>query len=253
MEKLYYKEYYTLERNHWWFKARLHILEQILVAQKLVSNTTQPKVLNAGAATGATSVMLKKHAEVVSLEYDKDCAKFLAEEVLHEEVVNESLTELPFSENSFDLVCAFDVVEHIDDDYLALSEIHRVLHKDGFVYITVPAFQFLWSKHDVINHHFRRYTRKTLEDLLTKNGFEIQYSSYFNSILFLPIFLVRMLFKLLPNGGGKQSTGSDFEKFNSDGLSNTLLYKIFKSETSFLTKKRKFPFGVSAVIIGKKK
>jgi len=217
-----------------------------------LANNEKPDILNAGAATGATSEMLKKHGKVTSLEYDKDCAVFL-EDVLKEPVVNESLTELPFSDNSYDLVCAFDVVEHIEDDYNAAAEIHRVLRENGKVYLTVPAFQFLWTEHDVINHHYRRYTRKSLEKLLLDAGFQVDYSSYFNSILFIPIFLVRMLFKLLPKKKSNKGTGSDFEKFNSNGLANKLLYRSVKSEDTFVAKKSRFPFGVSVVIVGTKK
>ncbi len=249
MEKQYYKEYYKLEREHWWFKARLNILEFIL--QKKIPKNEPLKILNGGAATGATSIMLKKYGEVQSLEYDKDCAAFLAD-ILKEEISCESLTDLPFSEKTYDLVCAFDVIEHIEDDNKAVSEIHRVLNDDGYVFFSVPTFQILWSEHDEINHHFRRYRLNELEELLKANGFELVYGSYFNFILFFPILLVRVLSKMLPKKKTDKSTGSDFEKFSSNDFLNRMLYKVFSMELTFLKWNIKLPLGVSAMIIGKK-
>ncbi len=250
MDKLYYKEYYKLEREHWWFKARLQILEK-LIKKKIFKN--QPlTILNAGAATGATSLMLKNYGKVKSLEYDKECADFLSE-ILEEEVSNASLTELPFEENTFDLVCAFDVIEHIEDDHKAVAESYKVIKENGYIFLTVPAFQELWSNHDEINHHYRRYRLKELINLVEKNGFEVVYSTYFNFILFMPIFIIRKLSKLLPSKKEKESTGSDFEKFKSNKILDSILNRVLLSENHLLNLNLTLPFGVSALIIGIKK
>lgn len=251
MEKLYYNEYYKLERTHWWFKARLVILETIMYNHNIINGKKHTTILNAGAATGATSVMLKKFGEVISLEYDKDCSEFL-EKLLNEEVINSSLTELPFKDKKFNIVCAFDVIEHIEDDRKAIREIYRVLDNDGYIYLTVPAFDILWSEHDEINHHYRRYKLKQLVDLLESNNFKVQYKTYFNFYLFIPILLLRILFKILPYRKKKSTTGSDFEKFSSNKVLNTILFKIFKNESHWLKSDIELPFGVSALIIGKK-
>jgi len=248
MDKLYYKEYFKLEREHWWFKARLEILE--LFIKMFISENDHLKILNAGAATGATSVMLKKFGTVLSLEYDKDCSDFLRE-ILNEEVLNNSLTDLPLDNESLDIVCAFDVIEHIEEHEEAISEAYRVLKDNGYIFLTVPAFNILWSKHDEINHHYRRYRLKDLKEILRKNGFEVEHDSYFNFFLFMPIFFIRLLLKILPSRQKTDSTGSDFEKFNSN-LLNKFLYKIFLSESVLLNRRIKLPVGVSAIIIGKK-
>ncbi len=251
MDQKYYKEYYHLERNHWWFRARLEILESMLQKIILPSNQQAIKVLNAGVATGATTTMLEKYGAVTSLEYDKDCCTFLKNE-LKIEVTNASLTDLPFENNSFDLVCAFDVVEHIEDDQLAVSEINRVLKKDGMVFLTVPAFNFLWSHHDEVNHHFRRYTSSQLTKVVSGNRFAVNHTTYFNALLFPPIFLIRIFSKLLPKKKNIETTGSDFERFNSSSFINKCFYWIFKKEKWWLDKKWSFPFGVSLMLIGKK-
>lgn len=251
MEKLYYKEYYKLERKHWWFTARLKILRTVLSRFVSLLNTDELEILNAGAATGATSVMLQEFGRVISLEYDKGCYEFL-KEVIEKDVVNGSLTELEYQNETFDMVCAFDVIEHIEDHEKAVSEIYRVLKKDGLAYITVPAFQFLWSDHDVINHHFRRYTKKEIVDLFKNQGFKIDFETYFNFVLFFPIFLVRMISNMLPTSSKSNSTGSDAEKIGATGPLNKILFQLMKSELLFLGRKISLPVGVSVLLIARK-
>ncbi len=250
MDPQFYREYYTLERSHWWFTARLEILETVLKKWVLNSNAAPIKILNVGVATGATSEMLSKYGDVVSVEYDEECCKFLKEKT-GIEAINASLTELPFEASSFDLVCAFDVIEHIENDVLAVAEIERVLKPNGHYFITVPAFQFLWSNHDVVNHHFRRYTKKNFNALFKQ--FEIQFSSYFNFWLFFPIAIVRFILNLLPNRKEGSTSGSDNEVLSSSGLLNSILKFIFKSERYFLRLGIRFPVGVSILSIGTKK
>jgi SAM-dependent methyltransferase len=248
MNKQYYQDYYHFERNHWWFRARLYILEKIFPATHLVKS----HILNAGVATGATSEMLSKFGDVTSLEYDKDCCRFLKETV---NIVadNASLTDLPYKNNSFDSVCAFDVIEHIDDDQKALSEIHRVLKKNQKMMLTVPAFPILWSEHDEINHHFRRYKINDLTEKVKSAGFTIDFKSYFNFWLFLPILLVRLFSKInICKKKHSKDLKSDFERYQT-GFIDKILFRIFKSEAFFLSKGWSFPFGVTIILIASKK
>jgi ubiquinone/menaquinone biosynthesis C-methylase UbiE len=129
--------------------VRLEILKQEL--QKIiVSNNQKLKILNIGIATGKTSEMLAEFGEVTSIEYDSVCAEFVRQK-LNIEVIEGSILELPFEDNYFDFVCAFDVVEHVENDKKAISEMKRVCKQKGKICITVPAFQSLWSHHDEIN------------------------------------------------------------------------------------------------------
>jgi SAM-dependent methyltransferase len=249
MEKSFYKKYYTLERSHWWFRVRLLILEYLY--KRFVFKSQHDKVLNAGAATGATSEMLKKNGDVISLEYDNECASFLAE-ILQEPILNDSLTSLPIETASLDAVCAFDVIEHIEDHQLAVHEIHRVLKVDGSVFITVPAYSFLWSEHDEVNHHFRRYTMTELQNLLVNSGFQVKYKTYFNSFLFPFIFIARMVSKFASKNKKGKDLESDFEGVNSNQLINKMLFQIFRVELFFIRCGLRFPFGVSALIIATK-
>ena len=249
MEKKYFEEYYFHERNHWWFKIRLLILKNLIL--KYVSIKKSLEILNAGAATGASSLMLKDFGEVTSLEYDKDCAVFLSS-LLNEDVVNASLTDLPFSDNSFDLVCAFDVIEHIEDDKKALNEVFRVLKPGGILFLTVPAFEILWSKHDVINMHYRRYNAKALRILVSITGFKIIFESYFNFILFIPVLIYRSIVNFLYFKKRGSDSGSDFEVFKSNRLLNSMFYRLFSIEQRVLSGGIRFPFGVSLAMIVQK-
>ena len=255
MDTEYYIDYYDLERSHWWFTARIDILESILSKRILVNTepNTSIKILNVGVATGATTEMLSKYGEVTSLEFDKDCCQFLFDKT-GIQAVNASVTDMPFEDNSYDLVCAFDVIEHVENDFLAIQEIDRVLKPGGFTFTTVPAFQFLWGDHDLINHHFRRYTRTNYNKLLSSSTITTTYLNYFNFWLFLPISLVRVCSKVLTLAfQKKEQKSSDTEGINSNKLIGTLLGGIFNSEKYLLHLGIRLPFGVSIVHIGKKK
>lgn len=249
MDPQFYKEYYFLERKSWWFRARLNILENTIL-RKL--DTTKPlTILNVGVATGATTEMLQKYGEVTSVEYDKDCCDFLAAKT-GIKAICASLTELPFEANTYDLVCAFDVIEHIEDDKLAMQEINRVLKPRGTYFVTVPAFQFLWSNHDVVNHHYRRYTQSQLSSLVNNAKLDIAYTTYFNFWLFFPIALTRFILNLLPRKKDNSSSGSDNDLVSTDSLVNKLLFTIFNSENVLLKTGMRFPLGVSILSLGNK-
>lgn len=253
MDHLYYKEYYNLERNHWWFVAREKIItsfiSKLLLQNKMFNKDLQ--ILNIGCSTGRSSEYLSKFGNVISIEYDQFCCEF-AREKTGLEIINGSITELPFVNESFDLVCAFDVVEHVENDQLAVAEMKRVLKKDGLIVITVPAFMDLWSHHDVVNHHFRRYKSKEISGLFNYevNGNEV-FSSYFNFFLFPPIYIIRKISNLLKSGKDRPGSGSDFETFKP-GILNTVLYQILNFEKLFIIRKIKFPFGVSYLYSWKK-
>ena len=243
MDKRYYKQYYHFEREHWWFVVRSDIICDRL--DVLLEGKEDLQILNIGAATFRSSEYLSRYGTVTSLEFDEDCCDFVRD-VLNKDVIQGSILELPFEENQFDLVCAFDVIEHVEDDTKAAEEMKRVCNSQGHLFITVPAYNFLWSDHDRINHHIRRYTRSKLQSLLKSNKINTVRSTYFNFILFLPIFLVR----ILSNMKKSQTLSSDFEKFRPGSLGNRLCKIIFSLERVLL-KWMGLPFGVSILHIQK--
>lgn len=247
MESNYYKEYYTIEREHWWFKARASILMNKV--GKILRNRKDVRILNIGAATGHSSILLNQFGVVTSVEYDKDCFEF-TRKLEGINLINASITALPFEDQSFDLVCAFDVIEHVPNDALAWQEMNRVCKKDGHIFVTVPAFMFLWSEHDIINHHERRYTKKKLINLA--GNLNIRYCSYFNFLLFPPIAAFRLIKNLLLGKPSAAEAKSDFGKNNNSFLSK-LLFRIFCLEKPLIDLELSLPFGVSLMLIQQKK
>jgi SAM-dependent methyltransferase len=247
MNKEYYREYYTLEREHWWFRARREILAAQL--ESLVPHARPARILNVGAALGASSEMLARYGEVVSVEFEKDCCDFVRKR-FGRTYVNASITALPFPSETFDLVCAFDVIEHVDDDALAVREMKRVCRPRGSIVVTVPAFMMLWSHHDEVNHHRRRYRMPELKGLFDSSGRQL-YASYFNSLLFVPIIAVRAATKLVPQRWIRSGAGSDFTLVKS-GLLDTIFYRMLRAENAWLRRGRRAPFGVSAFLSWRK-
>ncbi|MHA8050764.1 class I SAM-dependent methyltransferase [Aquirufa sp. ROCK-SH2] len=245
MDKGYYKYYFDLERNHWWFQARNKIIfDQINDIYQVQKRPL--KILNVGVATGATSELLSNFGTVTSVEYDQDCIDFVTTKI-DLPIFQGDICALDFPENTFDLVCALDVVEHVDNDELAAIELTRVCKHGGSILITVPSFKSLWGEHDVINHHFKRYKSAELLELF-KNHTILNYKTYFNFWLFLPIWIVRNLpFKL-----ERKNSGSDFDLFKSSWM-NKLCYYILASERFFISRNIQLPFGVSALGLWTKK
>lgn len=251
MDKNYYKEYYVLEREHWWFKARAKIITSLILKSLKNKKKDQLNILNIGAATGKTSELLSAFGNVTSLEYDKDCCEF-TNQVLNLNIIHGSILELPFGAEEFDLVCAFDVIEHVEDDLLSALEMKRVCKTGGTIVVSVPAFMLLWSHHDEVNHHYRRYTLSGLKKVFTKINLTPIQSTYFNTLLFIPILIFRLISKLIPSKFIRIGAGSDATLNNSNSISSKILYRIFESELILLSYFN-LPFGVSIFLSLSKK
>jgi len=247
MDKAYYREYYDLERKHWWFRARSEILMSHL--RRLLDGRTDLWILNVGAATGRSSELLRELGRVVSVEYDADCCAFTRSRT-DLELMQASILDLPFASGTFDLVCAFDVIEHVENDARGVTELSRVCRPGGFVCLTVPAFSFLWSRHDEVNHHYRRYTRAQVQVVASPSGLQPVFHTYFNFWLFFPIAGFRLLSRIFP-GKPREDAGSDFFSVQNS-LLDRMFYGIFRSETAILRTGVRFPVGVSILSTWKK-
>ena len=199
-------------------------------------------ILNIGAAGGASTTWLSSLGNVTSLESDSFFIDHLKEQNI--DVANASVTAMPYDENCFDIVCAFDVIEHVEDDLDAMNEIRRVCKPGGIICVTVPAFKMLWSTHDIVNGHIRRYTKKTLLALGRSSGLKCEEIKYFNSLLFIPILAARKVSALLPNKN--KGIQSDFTSYKTGTFLNKIWKGIFAAEIPLLMI-LSFPFGVSLI------
>lgn len=250
MDRAYYNEYHFLERNHWWFVVRSRIINDAI--KRLINSNKNLSILNIGIATGATNQFLQNYGNITSIEYDKECASFTYERS-GEKIIVASAEDLPFKNNSFDLVCAFDVIEHIENDLRSVEEMKRVCNNGRNIFITVSAYMILWSHHDVVNQHKRRYISNEIVSLFNtkdNSGREI-YKTYFNSLLLPLVLSFRLLSRIIPDSLIRKGAGSDFTIVNNDSPINKLLYQIFSIER-FLLKYITFPFGSSILYAWRK-
>ncbi len=245
MEQHTYGIMNNVEDKHWWFVGRRAILESFLeiITQSLRTPNPALRILDVGCGTGANLEMLKKYGESEGVDVSDDALEFCRKKGLK---VHKGLAEeLPFADETFDLVTALDVVEHLDDDVAGLKEMFRILKKGGKTLIFVPAFMWLWGVQDDISNHRIRYTKKQIVERLEKAGFTIERATYANWTFFTPILAGRTIMKI---------TGIKPESENNVNVSalNGIFGKIFSSEKYWL-KNFDFPFGVSIVISAQKK
>jgi SAM-dependent methyltransferase len=233
-----------VEDSHWWYVGRRLILESFLkqIIQSPKSKIQNPKILDVGCGTGGNLEMLAKFGAAEGVDVSDDALEFCRQKGLK---AHKGLAEnLPFDDESFDVVTALDVVEHLDDDVSGLKEMYRVLRRGGKTLIFVPAFMWLWGVQDDVSNHRIRYTKQQIVERLEQAGFEIERATYANISFFAPILAGRTLMKL---------TGIKPESENNVNVTalNGVFGKIFGAERFFL-KNFNFPFGVSIVIIAKK-
>jgi SAM-dependent methyltransferase len=185
MDRLLELQTHELEETHWWYRGRRRVIAELLARVALPPGA---EILDAGCGSGRNMADLALLGTVTGVEV-ADVSVARARERGVGEVVQCSITELPFSDEQFDLAVCFDVVEHVDDQLRALAELHRVVRPGGTLVVTVPAYQWLWSEHDVINHHQRRYTAATLRAVAAQAGWRVVRTTYFNGLL-LPVAVV---------------------------------------------------------------
>lgn len=200
-----------VEDRHWWYKER-----RSLLAKELRRLPKPGFALDIGAAGGGNTRVLRAHGwRSVALEYAPTAAQVARERGI--DVVRGDARELPVRTGSLDLVTAFDVLEHIEEDYLATAEISRVLRPGGTALIAVPADMALWSAHDEAVNHVRRYDRKSLTEVIVKGGLVIEDVWSWN-VLLRPVVKLRR----------KSSEGSDLDDVNP--IINTGLTAIIVAE-----------------------
>lgn len=185
--------------------------------------------------------MLSKFGQLSAFEHDADALEMAREKGRFEILQGTLPGATPDYPRAFDLVAAFDVLEHVKEDVESLKRLRASIKPDGKLVMTVPAFPFLWSRHDETHHHFRRYTRPQLKQKLQEAGFELEYISYFNSLLFPLVVAARMVKKAF----GLADTPDD--GMPAQGL-NRILRTIFSSERHWIGK-ISVPFGVSLVAV----
>lgn len=231
----------AIEDEHWWFRARRSIVASIIEALRLPSGG---RILDAGSGTGGNLPMLRAFGDVVGMELDEGARVLAARKAGVQVVAGRLPDELPFHPVSFDLITLLDVLEHVDDDLGTLASLASLLKPGGHLLLTVPAFPFLWSEHDVVHRHYRRYRRPELMARVEAAGLRVIHASYYNSILFPLVAVIRLAEKVFGAQGGQDLT-------MPPPWLNRLLCRIFASERRWLGR-IVFPFGVSIVLLARR-
>lgn len=230
------------EEEYWWFVGRRKIIETIL--KKELNRKSQLRILDVGCGTGKTTLSLIKFGNVYGVDSSFSALKHCSKRGLNK-VLKCSSYQLPFRENTFDLVTLLDALEHIENDVQVLEEIKRISKKDSLILLTVPAYQFLWSEHDIALSHYRRYTSKTLTKVLKEAGFDIVRMSYFMSFLFPLVAAYRLISKRKKT---KSNPKADLTPLPTS--INEVLKKILILESHILYK-TDLPFGLSIACVAK--
>lgn len=242
MEPNIYTLMASLEENHWWFAARRAIAERIIEQLGLPPDAS---ILDAGCGTGGNLAMLSRHGRVHAMELDDQARQIANAKGIARVLSGRLPDEVPYPQGQFDLIALLDVLEHVEDDRNTVRALASLLKPGGYLLISVPAFPFLWSAHDEVHHHKRRYVAGGLRSLLDNAGLEVTYASYFNTVLFPLIFGARQLGKLRSRkpGSGDLTMPHPFI--------NRLLRAVFSSERCVLGR-WSLPFGVSALAVARK-
>lgn len=258
LERHEYDTLFANEDEHWWFVGTRRTLLRIadiaiatMEAEQKVSAGALPqqsalKLLDVGCGTGATLAAFESRpVERFGIEPEAAAVEFCHKRGLTE--VRQGCAEsLPFPDSAFDLVLALDVLEHLEDDRAGLSEITRVVKPGGFVLLTVPAHPFLWSEHDVVLHHKRRYTYPIFAELLRSQALVPIVFSYYNCVLFPVVAAVRLARRLFLSGKSTDAMTSDVVM--PPKPINRFLTQLLGAEQYVLPRVR-LPFGVSLITL----
>lgn len=221
-------------RKDWWMNGRISIVLNLL--KKI--HKDDDRIVDVGSGPGIIADTIKSLGYNIStIDNSPTSLKILKSKGLNP--IEGALPNLKISDK-FDIALLLDVLEHVEDDHKSLDTLYELLNNNGYIIITVPAFMFLWTPKDVDLGHYRRYTKKTLKEVIGKTKFKIEYLSYYNFFLFLPA----LIYAIKNKNKTKSSRYSDKR--------DKLFTPIFKFERHFISRGIKFPFGVSLICVLKK-
>jgi 2-polyprenyl-3-methyl-5-hydroxy-6-metoxy-1,4-benzoquinol methylase len=240
-----YARMHQFEDWYWWFVARRRAALQFV--HDFRPRGRPLRVLDAGCGTGALMTRLAEEAgaEVYGLDLAREALAFTRSRG-QPRLVQADLTALPFADDSFDVVTALDVVEHVERDEAALREIRRVLRPEGVLLMSVPAYPFLWSSHDAALHHKRRYTAGSLAPRIKAAGLAAVKMTYLLAFLFPLIALFRLVDRLRAHRSAPHAHLVPVPR-----LLNRLLIGLQGAELS-LARRLSLPFGVSLFCVARK-
>lgn len=241
MDRDYERQTHQAEERHWWYRGRRTVLDGVIAGLELPKPA---RVLDAGCGSGRNMIEFSSLGPVTGIELSETSVA-LARGREAGEIVSGSVLEMPFPDDSFDLAVSLDVIEHLEDDLTALRELRRTVAPGGALLVTVPAYQWLWSGHDEINHHHRRYTRRSLQRVAERAGWTQVRTTYFNSLL-LP---VAILLRVLDRVNRAKTTESSLDLWIPPEPVNWLLERPLALEAALIARGGRIPAGLSLLAV----
>ena len=238
MDRSAYASMSAQEQDHWWFVARRAIIDSLVRAH--VPLPSNARILEAGSGTGGNLALLAQYGALDAMEYDEDARALATARGLCRVEAGALPNAIGFGETRYDMIALLDVLEHIDEDEASLRALGARLAEGGRLVLTVPAAPWLWSDHDVLHHHKRRYTHEGLLDVVRAAGLKVEVSGYFNSLLFPLAIAQRFAHQLL-----RRDTPLDARPAP---LVNAALQRVFAAERHLLGR-IPFPMGLSLYAI----
>ena len=238
----FFEELFFLEGNSFWFVARNKLISWVI--RKYFSQVRN--MLEIGCGTGYVLSGIKDAFPGMSLygsEIFLEGLKFADKRLSDVNLLQMDARYIPF-EQEFDLIGIFDVLEHIDEEKTVLEQTYRAVKPGGGIILTVPQHKFLWSKHDELACHVRRYERKTLNMLIEKSGFKVERVTSFVSLLF-PLIMFSRLNK-------KRRNNDPCSEYAIPGFINTVFQRIMSIERMLIERGVDFKWGSSLLVVAKK-
>lgn len=240
MERVVYERMRELEQDHWWFVGRRKLLGRVLGGLGLPERA---KILEVGCGVGGNLPLLGRFGEVQAMEPDAQSRGYIQDR-LGRPVADGLLPDgVPFEAGAFDAVCSFDVIEHVDEDAASVARLAELAKPGGVVVATVPAYAWMWSRHDELHHHKRRYLKPEFEALFRAAGLTIVKASYFNTLLFPVAAAVRVAKRALGLSGEDDTM--------PPAWLNRMLTGVFGLEAAWVARSS-LPFGLSILVVARR-
>jgi len=220
-----------LSPSHFWTQARINFISVLM--HKIPTNTNYT-ILDIGAGTGENISVLSRYGNVHALDIDHEALELIPSDMVVEKKIG-SACDIPYADNFFDIIVAFDVMEHVKYDNVMIKEVLRTLKPQGFFILTVPACNALYGAHDIMLNHHRRYNKVMLKNRLAP--FTQRYQSYWNFSLFIPSALYRLATKKMVKKRLEYATIPSF--------ANSLCLAILSCENWCIKKGFRFPWGLT--------
>lgn len=249
-----YRVMYEVEDNFWWYIGMRRNLQALLEKHWDWTAQPKPRILDAGCGTGANLQHLLdgfggqlNTRNAWGFDVSADALRFSQKRGLSGRIAQGSITEIPYASNTFDIALSFDVFNNLPDDRPGFYEVGRVLKHGGIFILNLPAYQFLYGKHDRAIGGRRRYSRAQVAARLAEAGMKVERATYLNTFLFPPAAVVR----LLNRGEAHREVHSDLTP--PPATLNSVLAKAMSLEAGVLRRTRiNLPFGLSVMTVARK-